>query len=150
MNNLLILLVLLFIGCGQEMSKEQTIKLHWDVDSVTFYGFYDRGDMKRVTEKGLQSQKGAIIRDERLTALFQNAKYDWRWSVWKGGHLGIVNFKDGFKMKIAISQYGGYFHIIGQSGFYFFKNQDRELWEYLFFGEGLKESIRKSNPESQT
>ena len=147
MKSLSILLVFLFVGCGQEMHKEQQMKLNWDVDSVIFYGFYERGEMKRVTEKDLQSQKGIIIKDERLTALFRSAKYDERWSVWKGGHLGVVYFKDGFKMKIAISHYGGYFHIMGQTGFYFFENQDRELWEYLFFGEGLQESIRKSKSD---
>lgn len=145
MKNLLILVMFfLLAGCGQDMNNPQKIKLNWDVSSVESYGFFELGKMDKVSEDDLKKKKKIIIRDERLTALFGSAHYDKRSALWKGGKLALVRLKDGRTLRIAISNYGGYFYLIGQSGYYFFKNQDRELWEYLFSGEGLKESIRKS------
>lgn len=150
MKSLYFILIFLLIGCGQDVHKEQKMKLNWDVESVRVYGSYDLGEMKRVADKDLQSQKNVIVKDERLTALFRSAIFDKRWSIWKGGDLGLVNLKDGRIVRIAISNYGGYFHIAGQTGFYFFDNsKDRELWEYLFFGQWAEKWLKESNPNSK-
>ena len=134
MKHLLILLVFLFAGCGQDMHKEK-MKLNWDIDSVRVYAFYDLGEMRKLAETELANKKSALVTDPRLSELFSHALYNEKSALWKGGHLGIVSFKDGFKLKIAISHYGGFFYILGQKGYYYFENQDRELWEDLFFGE---------------
>lgn len=147
MKNLFFLLIFLFIGCDQETQKEQKMKLNWDVDSVRVYAFYDLGEMRKFTEKELENQKSTLITDPRLSELFHHALYNENYALWKGGHLGVVNFKDGFKMKIAISHYGGFFYIIGQKGYYYFEDpKNRQLWEDLFFGEGSRKSPKKDNP----
>jgi hypothetical protein len=132
-------IMLLLIGCGSQISTEKKMKLNWDIDYVQLNGEMSLPEMVAIPINSAQLKSAVLVKDKKLSPLFENAVYEKRESLWKGGSLAIVKLKNGQEIKIAISNYGGYFKILGQGGYYYFKQkEDRELWESLFFGDGSR------------
>lgn len=132
-------------GCGNNMPKGKPANLHWDVKSVTFYDVYEFNGVDKMSDKELDSLRLVKIEDPQLTHLFSKLSFSDKWALWKGAQLATVDLANGQKIKIKVSNYGNFFSILGQKGFYFFEDhEDKKLWDYFFFGEGLKKQIRRT------
>ena len=132
------------IGCGNSMSKSKPANLAWNVESVTFYKVDKLNVADKMSDEELKPLESIKVKDPKLSDLFDKASYNKNWALWKGGHLATADLKNGKKIRIYISNYGNFFVIHGQQGFYFFEHEeDQKLWDYLFFGEGLKKQIRE-------
>ena len=133
-------------GCGNNMPKSTRGNLAWDVESVTFYKVHEFSEIDKLGEEKLSSLVSVKVKDSRLTSLFKEASFNDKSALWKGGHLETVDLRNGENVRIYISNYGNFFVIHGQRGYYFFENpEDQKLWDYLFFGEGLKKYLKESS-----
>lgn len=133
-------------GCGNNMPKSEPADLSWDVESVTFYNVYEFNAVGKISNEELNSLESVKVKDPRLTDLFSKVSFTNDWALWKGAQLATVDLKNGQKIRIKVSNYGHFFSIIGQKGFYFFEHpEDQKLWDYLFFGEGLKKALKESS-----
>lgn len=54
------------------------------------------------------------------------AKYEKSIVLWKGSNLAVVQMKDGKKIKLAISYYGGFFKVVGDDGYYLLDGEARD------------------------
>ncbi len=49
--------------------------------------------------------------------------------MWKGSSLGIAELDDGTQRRLAISNWGGIFVILGEPGYYVVKGESRAAWD---------------------
>lgn len=64
-----------------------------------------------------------------LDKMFNNIKFHKGSILWKGQFLGVGKLDDSNTVKLAISYYGGYFKIMGESGYYQTKGKSYEIFE---------------------
>jgi hypothetical protein len=78
-----------------------------------------------VTEQELDAVPYAALDAETTAAIFKQVTWKAGNPLWKGSCLGVANLEDGTKRRVAISNYGGFFVVLGESGYYTAEGESR-------------------------
>jgi hypothetical protein len=81
------------------------------------------------------SAKVAVTLDQSVTEeMFSHTAFHSGNPVWKGSSLGIASLDGGSTCRIRISYYGGFFKVLGQSGYYTVEGESRTTFETTYRG----------------
>jgi len=86
-------------------------------------------DAFKYQEQELAYSKKVNLDENTTKSIFGGSTYRNREILWKGNFLGIVTLKNGEKLKIAISFYGGLFKILGKQGSYKMSEKGLTIYE---------------------
>lgn len=85
------------------------------VKSITIYAIDTQTGMNY--DKKRLSEVGFTTIDNPKT-YFSKITHKNEMTIWKGDKFGIISMKDGTEFKIRVSDYGKFFSVIGEDGFY--------------------------------
>lgn len=94
--------------------------------SITLY------DLDAFEYDSLSNGTSVELSDELTKQIFGNSTFCAGEVLWKGNLLGVVKLDTGKECRIAISYYGGYFKILGQSGYYKMSEKEFKKFERVF------------------
>ncbi|WP_432664653.1 hypothetical protein R9X47_00245 [Wukongibacter baidiensis] len=107
------------------------ILLGYGYSSYERFIYSHKVSIKEITEGQMILNNIETLNSVDVTGIMPKAIYNPTWVLWKGHEPGIIMLKDGKKMKAKISVYGGFFAIEGIKGFFYFEDDEREVWENI-------------------
>ncbi len=143
------------IGC----EKKQTPVIGNKFDNTTSFFVYDIDPRRgRIQIEQIERMTQNIYKEEFNLDLFKRivgkAKHRNDSVFWKGSYLCIVSLSDGSKIYLAVSVYGSFFEILGEEGWYSFRDNEQVATEWKnetrkislkFIGERRKIKKGKEN-----
>ena len=123
-------LCVVLLGCKNEPPPD-LVSLVSGAESITVYDLdaigepeYPESDLKQATQSPFDL---GLFRELAPHAKFSN-KSVW----WMGDSLAIVKMKDGTQCRLALSYYGGFFKVLGKSGYFYFEGKEREKFDRAY------------------
>lgn len=97
------------------------------IKSIQELEIYDTDPFKE--NQQISDVTKATIDKDTLKKCFEDVEFHKGSVIWKGQSLGVGKLDDGSEIRLAISYYGGFLKIIGESGYYQLKGESRKLFE---------------------
>jgi hypothetical protein len=129
------LILILFISC----KRYEMINWNAILNNIKTVVVYDlQPDISNKTNYDNMNFENIICAEFNMDVfkkIIINVKYKKGSVVWKCGNLAVVNLNNNQKIFMAISCYGCFFKIIGKNGYYYFENNDYELFKNEYINE---------------
>lgn len=123
-NKILLSGIIILLACIVIILITKEEKIPWldNVESITIYSIdaqtgidYDIKELSQAAFTTIDNPKD----------YFSKITYKNEMVLWKGDKFGIIHMKDGSELKIRISNYGVFFSIIGQDGYYIYEKTQK-------------------------
>ena len=113
-----IILIIGFVSIYINKNKGDMTNYLDKVESVIIYSIDIKTainyDTKKLSEIGFSTIDNPKYYFSKIT-------YKDEMIIWKGDRLGIIHMKDGSEFKIRVSNYGEFFSVIGEDGYYIYE-----------------------------
>jgi hypothetical protein len=121
------LLCAAWIACAALASCQKTAEVLTDPSHFRTLVVYDKDGYATETSRAdeLPDTPNAAIAPETVAKIFKQATWTSGDPLWKGGAQGITELDDGTRRRLAISNYGGIFVVLGEPGYYVAEGDSR-------------------------
>lgn len=115
LSGVVIILIISTIFIYENKSKMNKTNYLDKIKSITIYAVDTQTginyDKKKLSEVGFTTI-------DNPKDYFSKMTYKDEMVIWKGDKFGIIYMKDGNQLKIRVSNYGEFFSVIGEDGYY--------------------------------